>query len=139
MQNPDVLIHQFQQHLKQSGLSSVSAKNYAADTRKYLSWCRLQNVDHTTLNSLDLYKSHLIKSVLPPSTIARTTSSLKKFASFLTSTDINLSPPAIAPGVNTQDPSSLHHQLLTDFEAFLTREQLSPATVKNYLSDNHQF
>lgn len=138
----------FKLYLTTQKISSVTAKNYLTDINHFLFWLAQKTGIHHqiagkaifglfTQETIEEYKSDLLQSRIPLSTINRRLSALRKFGQFGKFQGWISENPAIKVA-NTQFTSD-GEVLLTDFQKHLAREKISPVTIKNYLSDLRHF
>ena len=136
------LIKGFRRYLKLKKLSKVSVKNYLSDVRQFLNWSAKNGLKSHFPLTFSTYRSSLINSKTPTSTINRHLSSLRHFGRFLKAKRSTINNPVENLKniqVNNQKSSKLNPSLLEDFRTRLKKERLKPATIKNYLSDVNQF
>ena len=131
-------------------------KNYVSDVEIFLTWLAkdFQSAKHlpaTTVQPIqpiqltaavfNNYAQWLTaaQNQIPPATAQRYLSSLRRFGEFLKATGATDSNPAAEIKLTITNPINLTiDQVLNDFRNELTRQKLSPSTIKNYLSDvNH--
>ena len=143
----------FRQYLKTQKISSVTVKNYVADIKNFLNWLAAKTsikyqvagksiFGLLTLETIEEYKSDLNTKQIPLSTINRRLSALRKFGQFgvsqgwLTKNEAILAENLRSSLVDTQPPSK---KILTEFRKHLEKEEISPISIKNYLSDLRHF
>jgi len=140
------LLKQFQSFLKNSRPNSTtitkplthsSIKNYVSDINHFLSWLahsigqKTIKPDHINSKTCQAYKNFLQQKT-PPATANRRLSSLRRFTAFLAITQLAPNDPAQAL---TNLEITTINSLLNNFQNFLHSQNLTPSTIKNYLSD----
>lgn len=143
----------FRHYLKSQKISSVTVKNYVADINNFFNWLatktgiRHQVAGKTILKLLtketvEEYKTSLVTEEAPFSTINRRLSALRKFGQFsldqgwLTKNEIFQVANLRSPAVDLQSPNE---KVIVKFKKHLEKEEASPVTIKNYLSDLRHF
>lgn len=125
-------------------LSPATLKNYVSDVEQFLAWLASQLQEDTiqpiqlTATVFQNYGHYLnaAQNRVCPATAERYLSSLKRFGKFLYNSKRTGSNPAENLAAGAIDPSL--DQVLKEFKNELTRRNLSPSTIKNYVSDvNH--
>lgn len=160
--NQQEILKNFTSFLVESGLSSVSIKNYLSDVRHFL---RFTNTK--TSEDLDLIFQNITKHVneykidqqnifTPSSTVNRRLASIRRFTTFLKvnfnigfdetikSIDQNTSTPTSEDREFNKQLSGDHQDLtskkiLEQFRSHLVSENKTHSTVKNYVSDLYHF
>jgi len=139
------LILRFKKYLQESGLSQLSIKNYLSDIRQFLKWGKvvsqrkkIQDTQYSLLSSnlFSTYRSHLLDTKMPRSTVNRKLSSLRRFGQFLKKEKILKENPA--QGISNL-PQKEIPRILNNFAHFLNKERLSSVSIKNYLADISRF
>lgn len=125
-------------------LSRATLKNYVSDVDQFLAWLA-KDLQETLIQPIQLtgrvfqnYGLYLnaAQNHIHPATAERYLSSLRRFGEFLKTTGRTDSNPAADLKPTTIDPTL--DQVLNDFRNELVRQNLSPSTIKNYVSDiNH--
>ena len=144
------LPEKFRTYLKTQGLSSVTIKNYVADINHFLDWLyQTTHVHHRvagknifglfTIETLKEYKTDLADENTPPTTINRRLSALRRFGQFgLQIGGLNQNPVLKIKNV-VSETKTPKQNLLAKFQKSLEKEEISPLTIKNYLSDLRHF
>lgn len=121
-----------------SSISPSSIKNYVSDINHFLNFIAgsiqetiVQPV-HITPAAIKAY-STAAATQLSPSSLNRHLSSLRYFGRFLLNTKLLETDPAQNLTNPAFDPTLA--QVITRYQKFLTSEDLSKSTVKNYISD----
>ena len=134
-------ISNFKSWLKNQNLSKNSIKNYTADVEKFLSWHKQTSQKTFDSPVFEAFRQTLLQEKTPMATANRLLSSLRRFGRYLEEKNITTQSPALnlknltADEIQTPPTQTLFGQ----FENALLKEKLSPATIKNYLSDVQQF
>lgn len=125
--------------------STITVKNYLSDVRRFLNWYKQLFYEEFTPEAFSskvvaqyqIAIQNADKTSLPAAKSAkRYISSLRKFASFLEETnEIIINPFSVQERTQT-NPDPLY---LKAFRNFLSLEQASKLTIKNYLVDVKQF
>ena len=119
-------------------LSPSSVKNYVSDINHFLNWLTLAlktktiQPIHITHENITNYQASLQKTI-PPATINRKNTSLRRFGEFLKTTKLLPANPTQTLQNNPLRPSL--NQVLNKFIIHLKSEKLTPSTIKNYVSD----
>ena len=132
--------------------SPVTAKNYLADINHFLNWLakktgvKYQIVGKAifglfTEETLDEYKTDLLKNKTPLSTLNRRLSALRKFGQFGKEQGWLTEIPKIKNiiSIPKEDKYPPSEKVLESFQQYLLKEKISHLTVKNYLSDLRHF
>ena len=141
------LPQEFQAYLSGSkSLTKQSIKNYVSDINIFLGWLasNLQEPQispaHITSSSILSYRDELNNSRQPLAVKNRYLSSLRRFGHFLFTTKLCTTNPAVhLSNVDAAGTTTSNHQILAAFKHDLNKQNLSPSTVKNYLSDIKQY
>ncbi len=142
--NPDdylsTLLRSFNKYLNCKKLAPVSIVNYLADVKKFLRWL---NKPQISTGDFTEYIHYLLSIKTPVSTLRRCRSSLKMFGCFLKAENIMLENPILLmQNINLTLESAKVSDIknvIDEFGRMLTAQNLSRATVVNYLSDLKQF
>lgn len=139
------LTRRFQNFLAGRPLAPATRKNYISDVQQFLT--RLAQLlqeeailpAHLTAKVFDDYGRWLNdpKNSINPATARRYLSSLKCFGQWLAGSGLADADPAAGLDRQAIDPTA--GQLVNDFKNELMRQKLSPATVKNYVSDVNNY
>ncbi len=144
----------FVKYLNSLGISPKSHKNYRSDLSHFIGWLILRirsfgsYIDTLTeatpflsKNIAGEYKGYLVENQIPAKTINRRLSTLRHLSRFLIGIQIISSD--FMEGIENISAKESTQKNLTpiieEFRAYLTKEKVSPNTVKNYLSDIRQF
>lgn len=141
------LPQEFQSYLSGSkSLTEQSIKNYVSDINIFIDWLKttLQEEEitpaHITSASILSYRDELNNSRQPLAVKNRYLSSLRRFGDFLFITKLCATNPAAhLSNVDAAGTTTSTKQILTAFKHDLNKQDLSPGTVKNYLSDIKQY
>lgn len=151
------LLNQFENYLKEENkVSEKTLRNYRSDIKHFLSFSKkhLTSLDDKIRNLEDLvphfngnligsYKGFHISNFITQSTSNRRLSTVRNFGKFLTHTNlINEDHTELVSNMGTQEslsPSESTKKLLGDFARQLKNENVSHATLKNYVSDVKHF
>jgi site-specific recombinase XerD len=120
----------------------VTVKNYLADIRRFIRWYESRGVGEftpaeVTTALINRYREDL--SDTSPRSAERYMSSLRKFFSFLHTTElISSNPFRLIAEAEKKEPAPDPWQLIK-FKEFLYREGISPISSKNYVLDLEQF
>jgi site-specific recombinase XerD len=152
--NSDIVRENFVSYLKSRGLSLASHKNYKSDLVHFMGWVILKirsigaYVESLTeivpfLNSGtgSEYKSYMIGNHIPVKTINRRLSTLRHLSHFLFSSD-HLEADFMKNVENVSGSigqKSAVNPIVNDFQIYLEAQKISKNTIKNYISDIHQF
>lgn len=141
------IVNNFKNHLlaQKNPPSKITIKNYLSDVRRFINWYeqstrRIFSPEELTSNILTAYQTELMggdNNSLPAARSAkRYLSSLRRFGQFLKDSGaIEANPFLVPEPVKTPiDP-----WFIQDFKNFLSSEQASKLTIKNYLIDVKQF
>lgn len=139
------LTAQFKTYLASQKLSPATLKNYVSDVAVFLDWLKQQLQEdviapvHLTTTVFGNYGRWLNDAAnrIHPATAQRYLSSLKRFGSWLGNTQLTDTNPAADLTPNRIDPNI--DQLLVNFKHELIRQNLSRSTIKNYVSDVHNY
>lgn len=144
----------FFNYLTSLGISLKSHKNYRSDISHFHAWLKIkvkafgslcETLDDAVpfLNSsiATEYRSELLNARVPVKTINRRLSTLRHLSRFLTSTLIaDFDFMGGVENVNDNKKSPINtSSVIGEFRAYLEAEKASQNTIKNYLSDIHQF
>ena len=162
------LLKLFQAFLLEANLSAVSIKNYLSDLRHFLSFCTtnsslrggtptwqshsiqsrpgpevtVKDIFQNLNQYLDPYLQAQKASFTPANTTARRLASIRRFSTFL-HVKFSISPSYRARPYRDSNPSRPGPddttKILDQFKTYLEKDQKTPSTVKNYLSDLHHF
>lgn len=144
----------FKNYLQIQGSSSATTKNYLVDINHFLQWlAQKTGIKHQivgkaifglfTKETLNEYKTDLLQSKTPLSTLNRRLSALRKFGQFglsqgwLTANPANKIINADSSQIVKDKDANI--QILENFQKHLEKEKVSPLTTKNYLSDLRHF
>ncbi len=147
----------FKNYLKTQKISPVTRKNYLADINNFFTWLNKKTgikyqvagkaiLGLFTKETINEYKEDQIKEKTPLSTINRRFSTLRKFGSFIQSQGWLHNNPALE--VSNLDKEAIktplgqaqkEKEILINFKENLVEENISPITIKNYLSDLRHF
>ena len=134
-------ISNFKSWLKDQSLSKNSIKNYTADVEKFLSWHKQTSQENLNSPVFETFRQTLLQEKTPMATANRLLSSLRRFGKYLQKKGLTPQNPTLnlknLTADELQTPPS--KTLFDQFENALLKEKLSPATIKNYLSDVQQF
>jgi len=137
------LVEKFRSHLiAKKSLNPSSIKNYLSDINQFLTWLSqslqepIIKPQHITAAVIKHYQQHPDPTT-PITTINRRLSSLRRFGHFLLTSGLTDTNPCSQ--IISLTPPSTQTQVINQFKHFLNSEQLSPSTVKNYLSDLNQY
>lgn len=141
------LPQEFQSFLEGSkSLTDQSIKNYVSDINIFLDWLasNLQEPEitpsHITSASILSYRNELNNSRQPIAVKNRYLSSLRRFGHFLFVTKLSaVNPAAHLSNVDAAGTTTSTKQILAAFKHDLNKQNLSPSTIKNYLSDVKQY
>ncbi len=135
------IIKKFKKYLENKEVSDITIKNYASDLRQFLIWIAKTQKSVLDTSTYASYKTHLLEQNNPTKSINRYLSTLRKFGVFLTETsDLKNDPTACLKNINKQtNKKSNDPEILNQFRNSLKKENLSDATIKNYMSDIRQF
>lgn len=145
----------FLKYLSEKKLSSISLKNYKSDFNHFASWVIMKVRTYgTNVETLEdaipflsasiavEYKQYLEKNNIPLKTINRRLSTLRSLSKFLKEglyCDFDF----MAGIENKHDQKATKditlQPIINDFKAFLASQEISEATIKNYISDINQF
>lgn len=147
------LTEQFLSHLRFSGVSKVTLKNYKSDIRAFVNWfskvLEAKNIQVVNLQeclpfvegkTITAFKLHLTKAGTPPSTINRRLSTLRRLGSYLAEVDITDGD--ITKNILNVTKSDLKTEgeiILERYKEYLKTNNISENTVKNYTADIRQF
>lgn len=148
-----MLEKKFGLYLKTKGVSPITQKNYLSDLRHFLGWFFLvlkskkivvdqsdpsSFCSYITKEVTSRYKNFLSVNRIPPKTINRRLSTLRKFCSFCIAQGYLQENPAkhITNVGKKKDPVE---EILKKFNKALEEEGTTNVTIKNYLSDIKQF
>ncbi|OGD54154.1 hypothetical protein A3J78_00625 [Candidatus Beckwithbacteria bacterium RBG_13_35_6] len=144
----------FKNYLEDKKLSKISVKNYLSDIRHFIYWSAKNKILVLEKSVFEKYKQCLLNNNKPIKTINRYLASLRKYGRFLKEENLIQQNPAL--GLKNINPT-LHRsgagqvkprtkikfagstELIDNFKAYLNKEKIKPATVKNYISDVNQF
>jgi len=143
----------FKVYLKTQNASEITIKNYLADINHFLQWlAQKTGVKHQivgkaifglfTKETIKEYKTDLLQSRTPPSTVNRRLSALRKFGQFGKSQGWIREIPKVGNVTSTSEESPtgpLSEVVLENFQKQLEKEKVSQITIKNYLSDLRHF
>ena len=156
------LLTSFTAFLVESGLSSVSIKNYLSDIRhfiRHLEANKINDLQEVFQNITKYIKSYVLEQktlLTPTATTNRRLASVRRLATYLnvkygivnneskSKTDHNVSPSTSASpnlnNVSANDNSNISSKKILDqFRQYLISEKKSHSTVKNYLSDLYHY
>ena len=146
------LTQEFLTHLEASGISKSSIKYYKSDTRHFSGWLILkckslgssprnlsEAVVYITKNTAEDYKEFMVKNSASIKTINRRLSTLRRLSSFLLETNLVNFDFAGSVGNIRKGQKGSKSKMSVNFERYLTSQEVSQNTVKNYLSDINQF
>jgi len=152
--NQDSLKINFSEYLTKLGLSSKSHKNYRSDLTHFSGWVILkirslgsyietltECVPFLSKEIANEYKNYMIENKIPVKTVNRRLSTLRHLARHLTQAELTdcdfmqgIENISLAKKMRTQASN-----LVDNFRGYLETEKVSQNTVKNYVSDVHQF
>ncbi len=144
----------FKLYLQIQKVSPVTVKNYVVDVNHFLEWLTQKTgIKHQivgkaifglfTEETLNEYKTDLLQSRTPLSTLNRRLSALRKFGQFglqqgwLTENPANKIANADSGSLSKNKDQNV--KVLLEFQKQLEKEKISPLTTKNYLSDLKHF
>jgi site-specific recombinase XerD len=119
---------------KKKSLTQKTLRNYLSDIRRFLKHLHRSqplNLARLTSKSFVDYKSHLLQTKTPHSTLNRHLSSLRRFGLFLAET-YQLKNPAAGLANLPQNPLD---NLIKNFRYHLKKKGYKSKTINNYLSD----
>jgi site-specific recombinase XerD len=123
------VLNSFKSWLIAKSYSPSTIRNYLADTNRYL------NQTSNDIFSPESVSSYLV-TINSDSNKNRYLSSLSKFFQFALDQKLITTDPLKL----SQKPKTIGPQeALQQYQAFLTKKQFLPATIKNYLNDIQQF
>jgi len=150
----DSIKKNFSKYLESLGLSAKTHKNYRSDLQHFTGWVILKvrsfgsyvetltEVVPFLSNDLTVeYKNYLLENSVPDKTINRRLSTLRHLSRYLLSTGMIDSDfmNGIENATKVKKAKSTIDPIISEFRSFLEEEKVSPNTIKNYLSDIHQF
>lgn len=155
----DRVIDGFINYLKSSGLSKNSIRFYKSDLSHFSGWIVDKNkklgvsaetfmdtVPFLKVGVAHEYKTHLIDCKIPPKTINRKLSTLRRFSDYLVSSGIISFDLAQGleniPGLvvsNISRETDQFMSLVADFQKHLESQKASKNTIKNYVADVKHF
>lgn len=160
------IVKNFKTFLYSEDISKGSIRSYLSDLRHFLGWfffflesnrlLKLKDLinpqEGLTINNfcfclkkinpkvLDAYKNFLIENNIPPKTINRRLSSLRRFGAFCQTQNWlseNVFESLKNVSLNQKLPEEKY--FLEEFKTFLWQKGASSSTIKNYLNDVKQF
>lgn len=153
----DNTIKKFLNNLQDQGKSLVSIKNYKSDINHFLAWAilKLKSLGSYADNVIELtpfinreffneYKNYMVENNIKIKTINRRLSSLRNLSNFLYSSqalDRDYMQGIQNVGIGTSAPMRVKDQDIVERfrESLIKDENVSPNTVKNYVSDVRGF
>jgi len=160
--NNSEILKQFASFLLESGLSSVSIKNYLSDTRHFFRFLELKKendldkVFQSITKYINEYSRDQVTLLTPKATTNRRLASIRRLGTFLKSTfnvsenlsetkvDHNASPSSLNSTelnqlLKTNSSAISSQKILDQFKQQLINEKKTHSTVKNYLSDLYHY
>ncbi|HAU99335.1 MAG TPA: hypothetical protein DCW55_03820, partial [Candidatus Pacebacteria bacterium] len=147
-----ILLTRFSTFLQAQQLSKISIKNYLSDLRRFLTYWQNENQSDKSIqldsveSAIRAYRSMLLASATPLSTLNRKFASLKQFSLYLEQTHDRhidqtlLTRIVTTPKKNEQEREpSPNESALHQFASALADEGCSHETIQNYTADVHQF
>ncbi len=148
----NTLLSKFLDYLVELDVAVTSLKHYKSDVKHFVSWLineiaefgvSAENLSEVTpfitKQSANEYRDHLINNSASKKTVNRKLSTLRHLGKFMYTVEVvdyNFSEHVVnIPTVRKLKPN----KLIRDFEAHLLEENISPNTIKSYLSDINQF
>ena len=144
----------FFEYLTNLGLSAKSHKNYKSDLVHFSGWLILkvrsfgsyiesltEAVPFLSNELASEYKSYMVGNKIPVKTINRRLSTLRHLSRFLFSSD-KLGVDFMKGVENVSEAKkqiSAVNPIIDDFRSYLESQKVSKNTIKNYVSDIHQF
>jgi site-specific recombinase XerD len=156
----DRVKNDFLDYLVSVGVSENTAKFYESDINHFTEWfiIKIQELGGVAQNLTEStpylarslageYKDYLINSHTPTATLNRKLSSLRKLGKFFRETKIvdfdfteDLTNLTKSKSQQATKPKSVETQVIIKaFRNYLTYREVSPNTIKSYLSDIRQF
>ena len=153
----DNTIKKFLNNLQDQGKSLVSIKNYKSDINHFLAWAilKLKSLGSYADNVIELtpfinrdffneYKNYMVENNIKIKTINRRLSSLRNLSDFLYSSQIldrDYMQGIQNVGIGTPTPMRVKDRDIVERfrESLIKDENVSPNTVKNYVSDVRGF
>ncbi len=138
------LLSQFSQYLfsQKQPASQLTVKNYLSDIRKFIRWFEIEfsRPFSPSLFSWRIIQIYREKSAMQRSSLERSLSSLRKFASFLLLCNEIASDPFEELARKLESASKYKDKWrLHEFKNFLHNNKSSYLTIKNYIIDARQF
>ncbi len=139
------LTAQFKNYLAKQKLSPATLKNYVSDVDQFLAWLAGE-LQEAAIEPVQLTASvfqnygrwlNAAENHIHPATAERYLSGLRRFGEFLNAAKLTDANPAADLKPTAIDPTL--DQVVNDFRNELVRQNLAPSTVKNYVSDVHQY
>jgi site-specific recombinase XerD len=144
----------FLEYLSSRGLSPETYKNYKSDLVHFIGWAilKVRSIGAYVESLTEIvpflnpgmgseYRSYMIENDTPVKTINRRLSTVRNLARFLVESkivDFNFSDGLKNVGGNLREMNEIN-PIFDDFRSYLGKENVSPNTIKNYLSDIKHF
>jgi len=149
--------NEFNKYLRNLGLSANTHKNYRSDISHFTGWIILkirtfgsyvetltEAIPFISHDLVSEYKAYMTENSTPVKTVNRRLSTLRHLSKFLVASQI-IDEDFMSGIENSiefkevKEARMSDHPSIGEFRSYLESEKISPNTIKNYLSDIHQF